>query len=155
MLFMPAMESKIVPYSKMLAFLKEHDTENADQHLSNIKVNDLLRHLHHLMEAQKPFLESNYSLFLLAHDLSIAPYQLSAFINKILRQRFNDLINYYRISYCLELMSKSPKDHTKVQELSALCGYNNRNTFISAFKKFTNRTPSTYIRQLKKQVIEG
>lgn len=144
------MESKMVPYSKMLAFLKERDAESDDPHLSNIKVNDLLRRLHYLMETKKPFLDSNYSLFLLAHDLDIAPYQLSAFINKILRQRFNDLINYYRISYCIDQMNHNPQEHTKVHELAALCGYNNRNTFISAFKKYANQTPSTYIRQLKK-----
>ena len=145
-----AMDAQLIPYIKMLSFLKERPSEDSGSVLSNIKLNDLLRHLHQLMEARRPFLSSNYSLMNLAHDLGIEPYQLSAFINKILGQRYNDLINYYRITYCLNLLQSNPHAYTKVHELAALCGYSNRNTFISAFKKHTKLTPSAYIKKLRK-----
>ena len=140
-----------LPYSKMLAFLKEDELVERNLYLSNEKIEDILNRINHLMEKQKPFLRPNYSLGDLAGDLDMPSYQLSAFINHIMRQRFNDLINQYRISYCLEKLKQHSSEDIKVYKLSIDCGFNNRNTFISAFKKNTHFTPYEYINQLKKE----
>ena len=103
------------------------------------------------MEEQKPFLRPHYSINDLAHDLGLPPYQVSAFVNQVLHQRYNDLINYYRITYCLRLLRTHAKPELKVNKLADSCGYSNRNTFISAFKKLTQRTPVAYLSQFKKE----
>jgi AraC-like DNA-binding protein len=145
------MASEKLPYSKMLAFLKDDELVDKTLYLSNEKIEDILNRVHQLMEKQKPFLQSNYSLGDLAQDLDMPSYQLSAFINHIMRQRFNDLINQYRISYCLEQLKNNRTEDIKVYKLSTDCGFNNRNTFISAFKKHTRFTPFEYLNQLKKE----
>jgi YesN/AraC family two-component response regulator len=145
------MGSEKLPYSKMLSFLKEDELVEKDLYLSNGKIKDILSRINQLMEIQKPFLRPNYSLGDLANDLNMPSYQLSAFINHIMRQRFNDLINHYRINYCLNKLKQNAAEDIKVYKLSTDCGYNNRNTFISAFKKHTHLTPYEYISQIKKE----
>lgn len=140
-----------IPYTKALSFLKEEDEANGNLYLSKVKIESLRKRLDELMEQQKPFLRHHYSLNDLARDLELPPYLTSAFINNILQQRFNDLINYYRITYCLQLLTNHIKPELRVNKLPAACGYNNRNTFTNAFKKFTQRTPLSYISQLKKE----
>lgn len=85
----------------------------------------------------------------LARDLNVQPYQLSAFLNQVMQQHYNDLINNYRIHYCLELLDKNIHTKLRIFKIAADCGFSNRNTFTSAFKKVTNITPNAYLNQLK------
>ena len=141
-----------IPYTRALSFLKEENEINGELYLSSEKIENLRTRLDQLMKHQKPYLRHHYSLNDLAHDLKLPVYLTSAFINNILQQRFNDLINHYRIAYCLQLLQSQAKPELKVNKLPAACGYSNRNTFTNAFKKFTQRTPLSYISQLKKEV---
>ncbi len=135
----------------MLSFLKEEGKETSADNLSAVKTNELLSRIHKLMGERKPFLQPHYTLEDLARDLEIPAYQLSAFVNTIMQQRYNDLINNYRIAYCLEQLKNNESFMTRVHHLAAACGFGNRNTFISAFKKVTHQTPHAYLSQLKKQ----
>jgi AraC-like DNA-binding protein len=146
------MEQEKTPYSKMLSFLKDDNTGVEKLILSTEKIEKLKQRLHQLMMASQPFLKHHYSILDLAHDLEMPAYQLSAFINMIMKQRFNDLINQYRITYCINQLKIGAVTDIKVHKLAAECGYSNRNTFITAFKKFTHQTPQAYLINLKREV---
>ncbi|MCU7549402.1 helix-turn-helix domain-containing protein [Chitinophagaceae bacterium LB-8] len=138
-----------LPYSKLLSFLREDDPQEEKLYLSPVKVKELQRRIDQLMEEQKPFLRQHYTMTEMAHDLDIPSYQLSAFVNKVMERRYTDLVNRYRIAYCLNFINNNSYTTLKVHQLSLACGFSNRNTFISAFKKFTNYTPHEYLSQLK------
>lgn len=101
--------------------------------------------LEQLMQENKPFLNSHYSLKELAEDLNLPLYQASAFINQATGKNFNDYLNYQRIQYCLEFIRSGKADHLNMNGISQQCGFNNRNTFAIAFKKVTGKLPSEYI----------
>jgi AraC-like DNA-binding protein len=108
-------------------------------------VKQLTQSLIKLMKEHKPFLNSNYSLKELAIDLNIPTHQASAFINQAIGKNFNDYLNYQRIEYCLRFIKEGKAANLNIHGISQACGFNNRNTFTNAFKKFTGKLPSEYI----------
>lgn len=108
---------------------------------------DLVRtRLNTYMLQQKPFLKPHYKLKDLSEDLQMPLHQLSAFLNKRLGMHFTDYLNQFRIKYCEELIKNEQPGKINLKELVSKCGFHNRNTFTTAFKKFTGKTPSDYIR---------
>lgn len=105
------------------------------------------------LETAQPFLQHGYSLRQLAHDTSTPPHHLSAFINQYYHSHFNDFINEYRVYYC---QGKIKNNEWKTKTLEAIAeesGFNNRNTFTTAFKKVTGHNPSNYLKTVKEQQI--
>jgi AraC-like DNA-binding protein len=140
-----------IPYNHILSFLAENNDQDEKSFLSNDKINQFKTRINKLMSEQKPFLKHRFTIRDLALELEIPSYQLSAFINTVMVQRFNHMINEFRISYCLEQLQFYFDGEIKIHKLSAACGFKNRNTFISAFKQFTKLTPSAYIHQLNRK----
>jgi len=97
----------------------------------------------------KPFLQHGYSLRHLSEDIHLPLHHLSAFINRYYQMNFNDFINEYRVHFC---KVKIMNDEWKIKKLEAIAeesGFNNRNTFTSAFKKVTGQNPSEYLKGIK------
>ena len=101
------------------------------------------------IQSEKPYLKAGYALHDLAKDLSVHPHQLSIFLNKEIGQSFSDMINQYRIKFCISQLEEGKMRNLKLEALASDCGFNNRNSFTSAFKRFTGQTPSQYISLLK------
>jgi len=80
----------------------------------------------------------------LAEDTQIPLHHLSAVINQHYGMHFNDFLNKSRIKYCENLIKNNLALKTNLKELAFKCGFNNRNSFTTAFKKFTGKTPSDY-----------
>ena len=85
----------------------------------------------------------------MATSLSFPQYQLSALINQEYGMNFNELINKYRIDYAVHNIREGKATHLNINGLADQCGFNNRNSFTTAFKKFTGLTPSEYFKTLE------
>ncbi|HEY4286639.1 MAG TPA: helix-turn-helix domain-containing protein [Puia sp.] len=103
------------------------------------------------MRENKPFLHFGYGLRDLADAIKIPPYQLSAYINRVLGYNFNDYLNQYRVRYCEDLIQKGLIDHLNLKGLAVKCGFNNRTTLNNAFKRFTGSPPAHYLKGWKKK----
>jgi AraC-like DNA-binding protein len=101
------------------------------------------------MDEKKVYLNQRYSIQDFARDTNIPYYQLSACINHYLNTNFADLLNKKRIEYSIELFQKAKFSNYTLEALSEICGFNNRNSFVSAFKKFQGTTPSGFRKGLK------
>lgn len=119
----------------LLIHYKKHDPEL------------IKRRLDDLMKNKKPFLQTKYHIKELANELQIPVHQLSTFLNQELGIHFSDHINKYRIDHCLELIKVNLSDRPNLQKLSKVCGFNNRSSFTTAFKKFTGQKPFDYIKR--------
>jgi AraC-like DNA-binding protein len=119
------------------------ETEPANKPIELLKYR-----LEELMYQKKPFLQPGYTIKDMATELQMPSYQLSAFINNRIGMNFSDYLNQFRIKYCEELIKKEG-GKLNLQQLAARCGFHNRNTFTTAFKKFTGRTPSDYTKNLQ------
>ena len=140
------MKKKIFGYFKSLLGLKKNRTNEEDKS-GNQPADMIKRRLEELMQNKKPFLQPGYNIKDLANDMQMPSYQVSYFLNRALQVNFNDYLNYYRIKYCEDLIKSKTEDKTSLQELALKCGFQNRNTFTTAFKKVTGRTPSEYAKR--------
>jgi AraC-like DNA-binding protein len=129
-------------------FGKKKRSKRIEGQLSRESIEELKSRLNTLMEEEKPFLQKGYHMKEMADDLQIPVYQLSAFINQVLGMHFTDYMNKLRISYCEGLIKNGRAAKLNLTDLSFKCGFNNRNSFATAFKKFTGRKPSDYMKNL-------
>ncbi len=95
------------------------------------------------MEQNKPYLNPTISLRDLAGQLKIPPRHLSQIINDRLHQNFYDFISRYRVEEAKRIFSDPSKDKTVLEVLFEV-GFNSKSSFNTAFKKFTNMTPSKF-----------
>lgn len=127
-------------------------TKSIEVHLSKESIAELKTRLHHLMEAEKPYLHIGYHMKDMANDLNIPIYQLSAFINQVIGMHFTDFMNQYRVRYCEELLKSKETPRPSLKDIGFRCGFQNRNSFTAAFKKFTGQRPSDYVKNLHSEV---
>jgi AraC-like DNA-binding protein len=117
----------------------------AKEIFTNVYIAQLNLRMETLMRQEMPYLNPKYNLKELADSLAIQPYKLSAFINQVTRKNFSDYLNQWRIQYCMELIREKKITHLNLHGIALKCGFSNRNTFSTAFKKFTGETPSAFL----------
>lgn len=110
---------------------------------SSLKEKDkYIKQLENLMLSEKPYLKNNLRLIDLADSLSLNQHQVSQLINEYSNYSFFDFINKYRVKEATDLMLKHPGKN--LLEIAFEAGFNNKTSFINAFKKFNKNTPSQY-----------
>lgn len=114
--------------------------------LTEFQKNEINMYFKDIFEVQKPFLQTKYNLGQLSLESGFSRNVISAFLNQELDCCFNDYINLLRIKYCQQLIADGYANQFTLEGLAERCGFYNRNTFTSAFKKFTGATPSHYIK---------
>lgn len=125
-------------------FPRRHDKVVYSYALSSERIHFISDQLNQFMEEARPFLRFGYGIRDLADDVKIPAYQLSAYLNREIGLNFNDFLNQHRVRYCEELIQKGLVTQLNLKGLALQCGFNNRNTLTTAFKKFTGFTPSRY-----------
>ncbi len=104
----------------------------------------VLAKLNRLLEAEKPYLDSDLSLPKLAARLDTSPHNLSQLLNDRLGQTFFDWLAMYRIAEAQRLLNESATANLKIDEIAERVGYNSTSAFHTAFKRLTNQTPAQY-----------
>lgn len=101
------------------------------------------------LEKQLFFVDANCSLHQLAEQLKTNPKYLSQVINQAKKTNFNNYINELRINYLLpKLLTDLEYRNNKLYYIAISLGFNNLNTFNSAFKKRLGILPSYFIEEL-------
>ncbi|MEL7423898.1 MAG: helix-turn-helix domain-containing protein [Bacteroidota bacterium] len=101
-----------------------------------------LQQLEQLMKVQKPHLKPELRLKDLAEMLQIPTHHLSQLINEQYKRSFFDFINAYRVKEAQLLIQQQPEQ--TLLQIAFAAGFNNKTSFVNAFKKFVGRTPSAY-----------
>jgi len=115
-----------------------HNSLNTEKELDEIV---LLKN--HMKEAE-PYLNAMLTIDDLANQIEIPTKDLSVLINHNLNKHFFDFVNEYRIEKAKELLvSEDRKGHT-VLEILYEVGFNSKSSFNTAFKKYTQVTPTLY-----------
>ena len=99
----------------------------------------------------KGFLDPECSLTSMAKDFNTNTAYLSKYLNEVLNNSFNQLINEYRILDFIERV-KNDKEGRKtftIDHLASLSGFNSKSTFIRAFKKQTGIAPSVFLKSIE------
>ena len=96
-------------------------------------------------ETNKPYLIKGLNISQLAVEINISTRLISFIMNQHFEMRFNEFINKYRVSYIKQKINESYLDSYTLNSLASEAGFSNLTTFIAAFKKIENCTPSEYL----------
>jgi AraC-like DNA-binding protein len=95
------------------------------------------------MTEKKPYLQHNYKVSDLARELHIPQHHLTIVLNKVMKMRFNDYVNQYRIRHVQLLIAEHGLTHS-LEGLASLAGFSNRVTFTRAVQRMSGQSPSQY-----------
>ena len=98
---------------------------------------------------EQHFLNPNTNLKEVAGRLGIPSYVLSIFIHQAYQMHFNDVINSHRVNYIRDGLTNEQWDTLTLEAVGEIAGFNNRITFLNAFKKFAGVTPSQYVKNVQ------
>ncbi len=114
-------------------------------------VKDILHELD-VFEEKKEFLIKNITMHEVAKKLNTNSSYLSKVINSYKNKNFTTYLNELRIQYAVqELTNNKELRLYTVEAIADSMGYNNGESFSSAFRKITGLYPSYFIKQLGKQ----
>jgi AraC-like DNA-binding protein len=128
---------------------KENEPERVPDPNEELKLKELGKIIIKWVEEKEVFLKHGYTIQDFARETQIPYYQISACISKSLNTTFADLLNKKRVEYSIKMIQNGILSHYTLEALSKECGFNNRNSFLTAFKKFTGFTPSDYKKQFQ------
>jgi len=142
------------PYILYGAYLDDADSQTeipkkqGQPNLQAEKLRELQQRFDHYISEQH-FLNPNTNLKEVAARLNIPSYVLSIFIHQVYQMHFNDVINSHRVTYIREGLANERWDTLTLEAVGEIAGFNNRITFLNAFKKFTGTTPSQYVKSIQ------
>jgi ligand-binding sensor domain-containing protein/AraC-like DNA-binding protein len=111
-----------------------------------------LESLFELMDTEKLYRNPVVKIHDIAKKLSISHIYLSQIINLHTGMTFYTLLSLYRVSEVMEKLSLIENLDENVISLAYEAGFNTKSSFNSAFKKFTNLTPTQYRKKYSKTV---
>ena len=93
----------------------------------------------------KPYLKQNLTINEVSLEVNIPLKLLSFIINQHFKLNFNEFVNKFRIEWIVERMQNGDLDRFTLSSISQEAGFSNKTTFLSAFKKVHNCTPTQFI----------
>jgi AraC-like DNA-binding protein len=96
------------------------------------------------IENNNRFLDPGLSLDILASETKMSTTKVSNIINNHSEFNFSDYINQLRIEKAKTILLEPKYDDYSIEAIGFECGFNSKSTFYTAFKKFTNATPSEF-----------
>lgn len=106
----------------------------------------LIEKIDELMDKEKIFLNSNLTLDMLAQRIGANRTYISNAIRQYYQTNFSGYINELRIKESIRIISKNKTAVYTLEGIANQVGFNNRTSFIAAFKKYTGVLPSSFIK---------
>lgn len=126
--------------------IKEQEIIDKASSTNQLSIQDkaLQQKLDHFMSEEKPYLDPALTLHDLAKQLDVPSRELSILINEYYKQHYFDFINSYRIDQAIKILLDPSNKKLTVLEIMFDVGFNSKSSFNTAFKKYTNLTPTAY-----------
>jgi len=96
------------------------------------------------METEKPYLQRDLTIQMLAQSLNIPKHHLTQTINEQLHKNFYTLVNEYRVNEVKQRIIDPQYAHFTLLAIAHDAGFNSKSTFNNIFKKTIGLTPSAY-----------
>ena len=108
------------------------------------QMKELIEDMVILMEEEKFFLNSGFTVNDFAKKLKSNRSYISQIIREHFHTNFNNFVNEYRIKEARKLLISEEYKNYSIEGIASLAGFHSKATFNSAFKKFTGVTPSFF-----------
>jgi AraC-like DNA-binding protein len=135
--------NRISKFTKSIKKAKLSDSEEK-------KLEEVIQLIESGMDKKRYFLNVGYSINDFSKDINIPVYQISKSLNTYHDLGFIDFINKKRVQYCVQKFKEGEWLNYTIEAVAHECGFNNRNSFTNAFKKFLGTSPSEFRENLNK-----
>ncbi len=109
---------------------------------------ELYQKIVEIVVLQKKYKDPNFSSKDLAKLLKTNTRYLSAVVNSRFGMNYSCLLNEYRIKDALRLLADKKNKDKNIEEISAIVGFANRQSFYAAFYRIVGETPHGYRRRV-------
>lgn len=117
---------------------------------------EMMARIRSSVENTDELFSSEFTIDRLSELVGMKSKQVSQVVNEVYGSNFNAFINEYRIKEaCRQMSDVKGVDNLTIEGLGNSVGFKSRNSFISAFKKFTGLLPSEYQRIARERVASG
>lgn len=93
---------------------------------------------------QKKYKDKDYSAKRLAEDLGTNTRYISAVVNVKFHMNYTSFVNKYRIEEAMSILVDKRYRELRVEEVSDMVGFANRQSFYASFYRVTGITPKEY-----------
>jgi AraC-like DNA-binding protein len=129
----------------------EETEKYKNSNLNEDRLLELAEKITTVFNKEKIYLNPNLNAEQLAHSIGIPSYQISQVINIGLKTTFFDLLSHSRIEEVKIRLADPQWAQKNIIEIAYDCGFNSKSAFNTAFKKYTNMTPSVYRSQFSEK----
>ena len=137
---------------------KETYTPHYQILLSPKAMDEVFEKIMQRLVVEKKYRDPNYYAKDLAKDLGLNSRYISAIINLRFHQNYSQLINDYRIMDVKYMLKDIHFNKLKLEEISAMAGFSNRQSFYTAFFNRCGVTPNedrlTHAIQLERDLLD-
>lgn len=105
---------------------------------------ELYQKIVEIVVLQKKYKDPNFSSKDLAKLLKTNTRYLSAVVNSRFGMNYSCLLNEYRVKDAAHLLTDKRYEDKNIEEISAMVGFANRQSFYAAFYKNMGETPNSY-----------
>lgn len=142
-------ELSFAPSATQAAAAIEPEEEERKTPLTDEDLEKLKKRLQNVMQNEKPFLNPQLTLTVLAKTLGVNSTVISYAINQGFGKNFNDFVNELRILEVKQkLRNRADAENSTLLATAFNCGFNSKATFNRAFKKFTGVSPLEFQKSL-------
>jgi len=134
---------------KTPALFNDLPQEEEKKQADNIIDEEASKKIVHIMDTDKPFLDTEFSVKKLAELVHIPAYQLSEILNKQFCKNFSEFTNEYRIQEAKKQLLAPENQHLTLEGIGQNCGFKSKSTFFSEFKKRCGKTPLEFRKSQK------
>lgn len=101
------------------------------------------------LSVEKPYLQHDFNISVLAAQLKIRELHILYCYNTIFKIRFTKMKNQLRVEYAKELLSDELMNNLTIDAIGQKSGFSTRSNFYNTFKVETGCTPSEYLKSIK------
>ena len=135
---------QVLNINKMKLFNDSIETISNNQ---SEKQKKLFKKINKYILEQKKYLDPYISLESLSEELNMSSGHLSNLINNNSKRHFSDYINDLRVKQVKKIIKDEEYANYTMVAIGLESGFNSKSTFYSAFKKFTNLSPTQFRKQ--------
>lgn len=119
------------------------------QSLTTEQMQDICNKASEHLQRTKAYLQPDISIAFFAKEINVSQRSLSRAINNYLNCNFFEFINKMRVEEAKRQLLDLDASGYNVDSIFAECGFRSRSTFFLVFKKFTGKTPATWLADVK------
>lgn len=135
-----------IRYTHLFDGIDAERTRSTESNIPSFKEEQVERVVQ-FVEQEKPYLDPDVSIEILAKRLSLPERTLSRILNQHFGKNFFEFINEYRVNEAKRLLTAAEKKSLTMLDILAESGFSSKSTFNAIFKKQVGETPSEYRRK--------